>query len=78
MSQAPDPIEEAIAATAALWDWRRRVQDLFHQIRASSDPAAAWRLWRDTRAELFAHHPQTPLDPGGEMPEYFDYDPGLR
>jgi uncharacterized protein len=62
----------------SLWDWRRQVADLWHDIRASADPEAAWRLWKDTRAELFRHHPQTPLDPGGEMPAYFDYDPALR
>jgi hypothetical protein len=65
-------------STATLWDWRRRVADLFAAIRSNPDPRAAWTLWRNTRADLFANHPQTPLDPGGEMPDYFDYDPALR
>jgi hypothetical protein len=69
---------ESSVATAALWDWRRRVADLFAAVRAHPHPQAAWELWRDTRAALFATHPQTPLDPGGEMPAYFDYDPALR
>lgn len=64
--------------TASLWDWRRRVAGLWHDIRAAETPEAGWRLWKDVRADLFAHHPQTPLDPGGEMPEYFVYDPALR
>jgi uncharacterized protein (DUF1684 family) len=64
--------------TASLWDWRRRVADMWHDIRAAEAPEAGWRLWRETRAELFATHPQTPLDPGGAMPVYFPYDPGLR
>ena len=68
----------SVAATVALWDWRRRVADMWHGIRAAENPEAGWRLWRETRAELFARHPQTPLDPGSEMPDYFDYDPKLR
>jgi hypothetical protein len=64
--------------TASLWDWRRRVADLFGAIRANPNPQVGWRLWRDTRADLFANHPQTPLDPGGALPVYFDYEPKLR
>lgn len=78
MTGGPATPDDAVAATATLWDWRRRVADLFHAIRAAQDPEAAWRLWRDTRADLFAHHPQTPLEPGGALPDYFDYDPQLR
>jgi uncharacterized protein (DUF1684 family) len=75
MSEAPDSSTDA---TASLWDWRRRVADLWHDIRAAETPEAGWQLWKNTRADLFAHHPQTPLDAGGEMPDYFDYDPALR
>ncbi len=64
--------------TASLWDWRRQVADLFASIRATLDPEVAWHLWLERRAELFANHRQTPLDPGGELPVYFDYDPALR
>ena len=67
-----------LAPTLTLWDWRRRTAALWQDIRAAETPEAGWTLWKNTRAELFAHHPQTPLDPGGEMPTYFDYDPGLR
>ena len=34
-------------------------------IRANPDPQAAWALWCQTRSDLFANHPQTPLDAGG-------------
>lgn len=68
MVAAAGPAPDSVAATATLWDWRRRVADLWHAIRAADDPTAAWRLWRETRAELFRTHPQTPLDPGSEMP----------
>jgi uncharacterized protein (DUF1684 family) len=43
-----------------LLDWRRRVADLYAAVRAHSDPAAAHDLWRQTRDELFATHPQSP------------------
>jgi uncharacterized protein (DUF1684 family) len=75
MSTTPD---SSLDATASLWDWRRQMADLWHDIRAAATPEAGWRLWKDTRTDLFAHHPQTPLDAGGGMPEYFDYDPSLR
>lgn len=71
-------VDSAEATTASLWDWRRRVADMWHDIRAAETPEAGWRLWRDTRAALFANHPQTPLDPGASLPEYFPYDPALR
>ncbi|HVU77586.1 MAG TPA: DUF1684 domain-containing protein [Gaiellaceae bacterium] len=65
-----------------LLDWKRRVFALYAEIRASDDPEAAWRRWREVRDELFATHPQTPLPPEARarftgLP-YFDYDPALR
>jgi hypothetical protein len=45
-----------------LWDWRRRIAELYAEIRAFDDPEFAWRLWRDTRDALFHAHPQSPLD----------------
>ena len=65
-----------------LLDWKRRVFELYAEVRRVADPAAAWRLWRDTRDELFAHHPQTPLPVATRATftglPYFDYDPDLR
>jgi uncharacterized protein (DUF1684 family) len=65
-----------------LLDWKRVVFELYAEIRAAADPAAAWRRWRDVRDELFRTHPQSPLPPAeragfGGVP-YFDYDPALR
>jgi uncharacterized protein (DUF1684 family) len=59
-----------------LLDWKRRVFQLYADVRADPDPARAWRHWRDVRAELFATHPQTPAR--GARPAYFDYDPSFR
>ncbi|HVX82672.1 MAG TPA: DUF1684 domain-containing protein [Devosiaceae bacterium] len=78
MGDAAPIAEDAVASVATLWNWRRRVADLWHGIRAAESPEAGFELWKSTRAELFARHPQRPLDPGGDMPDYFDYDPALR
>jgi uncharacterized protein len=69
-----------VSGIAALWDWRRRIADLYRDIRACDDPLAAWRQWRDARDEMFASHPQTPLESGADFAglDYFPYDPGLR
>jgi uncharacterized protein (DUF1684 family) len=65
-----------------LWDWRRRIAELYAEIRAFDDPEFAWRLWRDTRDALFHAHPQSPLDdhPRREFAALalFDYDPAFR
>lgn len=47
-----------------LLDWRRRVEELYGQVRRElvRDPATAHQRWRRTRDDLFARHPQTPLD----------------
>jgi uncharacterized protein (DUF1684 family) len=65
-----------------LLDWKRRVFELYADVRRDDDPRAAWRRWRDVRDELFRSHPQSPL-PQAERPRfeglsYFDYDPALR
>jgi len=44
-------------------DWRRRVYALYAAVRAAADVPAAHELWRTTRDELFATHPETPLLP---------------
>lgn len=63
-----------------LWDWRRRVADLYAQVRAEPEPVAAWQHWRAVRDGLYRTHPQTPLEDtaGFEGLPFFDYDPALR
>jgi uncharacterized protein (DUF1684 family) len=65
-----------------LWDWRTRIADLYAEIRRMPDAQAAWRLWRATRDELFAHHPQTALEPDAQAAftvlDLYPYDPALR
>ena len=66
----------------ALLDWRRRVADLYHEVRADPDPRQAWEHWRAARDELIGSHPQSPLGPAGrerfDGVAYFDYDPRYR
>jgi uncharacterized protein (DUF1684 family) len=67
---------------AELWDWRRRVAELYAAARAEADPQMAWLLWRERRDALYREHPQTPLDPearaGFAGLPFFPYDPSLR
>ena len=60
------------ASSLTLLDWRRRVFALYAEVRAADDPAAAHALWRATRDELFARHPDSPL-----LPEARASFPGL-
>jgi hypothetical protein len=63
----------------SLFDWRRRIGDLYAEIRATPDKRAAWRHWQTTRARLFREHPQSAI-PAAERQSYtgpylYDYDP---
>ena len=66
-----------------LADWRRRVAELYADVRriAARDPAAAHRLWRETRELLYRDHPQSPVRPV-DRPAFralhHQYDPSLR
>ena len=65
-----------------LLDWKRRIFELYTEVRAASDPEDAWRHWRVVRDELFRTHAQSPLTPEGRARftalEYFPYDASLR
>jgi uncharacterized protein (DUF1684 family) len=65
-----------------LLDWRRRIFELYSEVRLSPDPQAAWQAWRDARDELFRAHPQTPLPSERRAAfrglDYFPYEPALR
>jgi uncharacterized protein (DUF1684 family) len=68
--------------TLTLLDWRRRVAALYAAARTATDPEAGWRLWRDGRDELFASHPDSPLDDVARTSfdglPFAPYDPALR
>jgi uncharacterized protein (DUF1684 family) len=65
-----------------LLDWRRRVAGLYAAVRTATDPEASWRIWREGRDELFAAHPDSPLDAtargGFRGLPFAPYDPALR
>src|SRR4051794_2958013 len=65
-----------------LLDWRRRVAALYAAARSAKDPESGWRTWRDGRDELFAGHPDSPLDASARASfrglPFADYDPALR
>jgi uncharacterized protein len=71
----------AVADTLELLDWKRRVFGLYAAARELA-PEDGWKLWRETRDELFRSHPQSPL-PADRRPsfgglEYWPYDPHAR
>lgn len=59
-----------------LLDWKRRVFELYAEVRAHPEPKRAWEHWREVRGRMFASHPETP-SPHARL-TYFDYDPELR
>ncbi|SDQ38569.1 DUF1684 domain-containing protein [Quadrisphaera sp. DSM 44207] len=62
--------------------WRRRVAELYAQVRAAPDPAHGHALWRAGRDALFAEHPDSPLAPHDPRRRtglpVAPYDPRLR
>ncbi len=67
------------AGLQSLWDWRRRIGELYAVVRAEPDPRRAWLHWRSVRDELFRDHPQSPIEPGRGFKNLglFPYDPAL-
>ncbi len=78
------PEENAVTTPIDLADYRRRVAELYFDIRclAVSDPAAAWHHFRQGRDALFAGHPQTALTTdqraGFSGLPYYPYNPAAR
>lgn len=73
-AEAPDAL--------SLADWRRRVAELYSEVRGAGEPDHGHAIWRLGRDQLFGTHPQSPLartDPlrSGGLP-YWPYDPHLR
>ena len=65
-----------------LLDWKRRIAELYAEVRAADTPTAGWDRWCSARRELFASHPQSPV-PADERsaydgPSVYDYDPAWR
>lgn len=75
-------MEADAESTLELLDWRRRVFEMYRQVRNRADPEFAWLQWRRSRDELFRTSPQSPIPPAErkafEGLSYFEYDPALR
>jgi uncharacterized protein len=74
--------ETTIQDTLALLDYRRRVAELYREVRAGAEPEPACRHWRKARDELFATHPQSPIPETARHDfsgvSYYEYVPGYR
>jgi uncharacterized protein (DUF1684 family) len=75
--------DEAATQRLLLADWRRRVAELYVEVRAVAlaDPAGAWKRWRAEREALYRGHPQSPVPAGdraGFRARHWPYDDRLR
>lgn len=80
MTDAQRPGADHARALLALWDWRRRMADLYAEIR-SLDPVTGWARWCQERDDLFRTHQQSPLT--GDRTRFagipmFPYDSAFR
>jgi uncharacterized protein (DUF1684 family) len=71
-----------VTTRLTLLDWRRRVGDLYAEVRRTADAATAHELWRAGRDELFSSHPDSPLLPEAKAMFHglpvAPYDPAFR
>lgn len=44
-----------------LWDYRRRMHEIYRRVRETPEPRAAWEGWAADRDRLFREHPQSPV-----------------
>ena len=63
-----------------LWDYRRRVHDIYRRVREGGTGEETWTDWIAARDVLFAHHPQSPVEDrqGFAGLPYYDYDSRWR
>jgi uncharacterized protein (DUF1684 family) len=83
MTEGGGAANPATADRLTLADWRRRVADLYAEVRrtATSDPQGAWTSWRTTREALFREHPESPVPAslrGSFRARHWPYDERLR
>lgn len=71
-----------MAVVLSVVEWRRRVAQLYADVRSAAVPAEGHAVWRAGRDALFREHPDSPLLPGDPLREsglpYWPYDPTLR
>ena len=77
------PGDGSLPDRLTLADWRRRVAELYAEVRAmaASDPAVGLAHFRAQREWLLREHPQSPVpaaDRAAFRSHHFDHDPRLR
>ena len=87
MTAGPEPAwnqgDGSLDDALSLADWRRRIAELYAEVRAmaATDPAIALAHWRAVRERLFREHPQSPVPRPSRATfaaRHYDHDPGLR
>lgn len=78
-----DARDEGLAGRLWLADWRRRVAELYADVRvvAATDPLEAWNAWRSERESLYRGHPSSPVpvaERDGFRARHWSYDERLR
>lgn len=63
-----------------LWDYRRRVHEMYREVRVGGTGAEVRERWIEARDRLFATHPQSPIEEPNTFEGlwYFAYDPTWR
>lgn len=66
--------------TLDLWDYRRRVHDIYRRVRDGGAGERSWAEWAKERDHLFATHPQSPIEDRLSFAgvPYFRYDQKWR
>lgn len=74
--------KDTVSELLGLLDWRRRIFELYADVRADPDPGAAWSQWQQTRSTLFREHPQSPVPEAARDrysgPHVYAYDSAWR
>jgi uncharacterized protein (DUF1684 family) len=69
----------AFPSYGRLWDYRRRVEQIYHRVRDTGVSQRSWERWRTDRDDLFATHPASPIPqdrrPGFTGLPFPPYDP---
>lgn len=69
-----------MSQTLELLDYRRTVAELYREVRENDPGEETWSRWRRRRDELFASHPQSPIEDRETFDglPFFDFDPSWR
>jgi hypothetical protein len=70
-------VTDLLAWSQQVASWRVAVHELYADVRAEPDPAAAHAAWVARRTTLFQEHPASALQPGQEL-HHAAYDPAYR